>query len=487
MAGSREVRIVGPSGQLADIRASAQRSVNMYPSATESPGEDKQFILRSCPGAVSAVNCTGELRGLLSTPDGQELVYVDGSSVIKTNISSSTTLTGSLSNSTGPVQMAAGMSSKIVLVTGAKGYVVDTGADTVTEITDADFPDSTSQVCFLDGYWIVHNGTDQFSISAVDDPTSWDALDFSSADRLPDSILAMKMQGNELYLFGTRSTEIWYNNGGADFPFGRYTQAPIDIGIAGAYAATTTTNSLAFIGRASGGVPMVYMLDGHTPKRISTRSVEEALYALDPGPGLVSDLGDVRIWSYQAPGAEFIGIDLPAPDGAGLSSTFVYDVSSGLWHERRAYASGTTLGPLQSIDVQILRGRPHMGLRFHDGTGYDWRIFELEEQTYQWGGRGLYRERTFPHLVAPTFEPVRYNSLELMCEAGEGTALTINLDISNDGGETFPISLTRTTTTSDVMQRVRWFPLGQSRDRVFRVSCATNAPFNVHGAQVEAA
>lgn len=486
MAGVREPRVLGPTAPLTDKRASAQRTVNMYLSPTESVGEDKQFILRSCPGGTSAVNCTGELRGMAATVDGLALIYVDGSSVIETNTSSSTTYTGSLSTSTGTVRMAVGTLNKIVLVDGTAGYVLDTSANTVTTIADADFPDGTNRIAFLDGYWIAGTSADQFAISALDDPTTWDALDFSSADRLPDDLTAIAVSKQELYLFGQVSTEIWYNSGGADFPFSRYTQAPIDIGIAAPYAYTNTTNSLAFVGRAGGGVPMVYMMDGHNPRRISTRFVEEALYVLDPGPGFTSDIAGLRMWSYQAPGAEFIGIDLPSPSGSGLSSTLVYEISTGQWHERRAYASGTTLGPLQSIDVQILQGRPHMGLRFHDGSGYDWRIFELEEDTEQWGGRGFYRERTWPHLIAPSHEALRYASLELLCTTGGGSA-SVSLEVSNDGGETFGTAQAVTISASDTTQRVRWRFLGQARDRVFRVSCASNAPFNIYGAQVETA
>ena len=488
MAGNRDPRALGPTAPLSDKRASAQRTVNMYLSPTESVGEDKQFILRSCPGASSIVTCAGELRGMCTSPDGQALFYVDGDTVYERRTGGTTTHTGTLSTTTGPVSMAYGSGGFIVIATGSGGYVVDATLNTVTLISDADYPDNANQVAFLDGYWIVNtNGAgtqDQWQISAIDDPTSWDALDFTSTDRIGDNIIAIRVSKQEIYFFGERSCEIWYNSGGADFPFSRYTQAPIDIGCMGRFAACQTTDSLAFIGRAAGGVAMLYVFDGHTPRRVSTRAVEEALSRLVYNPNNTA----LKLWSYQAAGSEFIGIDLADPvasDVGKLGATWIYDLNTGLWHEREQFDTGN-YKQLEAIDVQMYLGLPYIGVRYWEGSiTTTWRLLQLSESVYQWGSQTMRRERVWPHMIAPSHEAVRYTSMELLCTTGSGSSASVSLEISNDGGETFGTAQSISISSSDTTQRVRWFPLGQARDRVFRIRCSSNAKFNVYGAQVE--
>lgn len=480
MAGNREMRIVGPSAQLSDRKASAQRTVNMFVSATESMGEDKQFILRSAMGTGNPLaTLSGALRGMLSSVGSSKLIYIDGSTVYRYDSGGPDAFGTALNSSSGACRMAEG-NGIVVVVDGTDGYVGNISALTLAEITDVDFLGS-SQVEFLDGYFIFADpGTDIFYISAIDDPTTLDALDLSSSDRLPDNIVALRVSKQELYIFGTHSCEIWYNNGGADFPFGRYTQAPIDIGLVGQDAVVKGVDSLFFIGKSDRGQAAVYMMDGHNPRRISTRAVEEAIFTS------LSVISQSRMWTYQAAGAEFVGMEF---GGASGVLTWVYNVATGMWHELASYVPtsygpvvlGNTLGQLNVIDVATVDGVHYIGCRNSYVSPAVWVIASLTESDVTWLGQvGAFpRERTWPHLISPSSEPVKYASLELMCSGGAGG--TVTLEVSNDGGTTFGTAQSRSLDDS----RIRWFPLGQARDRVFRIRCTDNETFNIHGAQVE--
>ncbi|MCK8275895.1 hypothetical protein, partial [Erwinia amylovora] len=81
----------------------------------------------------------------------------------------------------------------------------------------------SNYVAEMDGFYIfVRPDSDVFYISAIDNGSNIDALDFSTADAKPDKIITHRVHKRELYLFGETSTEIWINSGGLDFPFVRY-------------------------------------------------------------------------------------------------------------------------------------------------------------------------------------------------------------------------------------------------------------------------
>lgn len=463
----------------------------MYLSATESAGEDKQFILRQCPGLAvgdlgGGVTYGDELRGMIALIGKSRLLLVADDAVHDFVYPSTiSTYTGALDTSTGTVRIVEGTGNVAVVVDGTNGYVLNTSTRTVTKITDTDWLGST-QVEFLDGYYIfAQPSADVFYISAIDNPSAFDALDFSSSDRIPDNIVAMRVSGQELFIFGTHSTEIWVNSGGTDFPFARYTQAPIDIGIVGKDAAVKTTDSLFFVGKSRSGQAVVYQMAGHTPRRVSTRAVEEALLSQD---GV--DQSTIRMWTYQTAGAEFVGIECE-----GMDSTWVYDIASGQWHERGtegASFSGSALSGYQRLfilDMGTLNGVHYVGIE--DGTAGDWYIGKVDDTKRLWGAGVMSRERTWPHLISPSFEPVKYASLELMCTTGDldpsSATGSVTLEISNDGGNTWGSTISRSLGASaDYTKRVRWFPLGQAHDRVFRIRCDDEVDFNIHGAQVEA-
>jgi hypothetical protein len=113
-------------------------------------------------------------------------------------------------------------------------------------------------------------------------------------------------------------------------------------------------------------------------------------------------------------------------------------------------------------------------------------IYRMSRSIYTVGSDPLVRERTWPHLIRPNLEPVSYRGIELACTTGfDGTAGRIALEISNDGGYLFGPALIRSLgAVGRRMQRVRWWFLGTSRDRVFRVRVSDPVPVSFHAATV---
>ena len=119
--------------------------------------------------------------------------------------------------------------NQVVMVDGIKGYYYDYGTELVEEITSEGFyPAST--VTYQDGYFIFNRvGTGQFFISELLS-VEFDLLDFASAEGQPDQLVAVLSDHREVFMFGTDSTEVWYNSGASDFPFERHQGAFIEKG-----------------------------------------------------------------------------------------------------------------------------------------------------------------------------------------------------------------------------------------------------------------
>lgn len=460
MSGRREIRCVGPSAPLPDRKASVQRSINLFLRQITGLGEDKPVILESIPGLVERIDFGGQVRGSFS--NGKREFVVAGLTLYETT--SGTAVSRGTINGSDWVTMEDG-TGQLFIAAGANGYVLNMTSNVLAEVTDPDWRGSYD-VAELNGVFIfiALDQPDQFYISAIDDGSTLDALDFSSADAQPDDIVTVRVLKQEAYFFGDLSTEVWTFVGDSDFPLVRYNSTPIDIGIVGRRAAIKAADTLIFVGKTERGTGIVYMINGHQPQRISNEAVEAALQA----SGV--DLSECSMWARQGVGYEHVGINAP-----GMPTTWVFDAATREWHEQAELVDGEYTA-LRVDQVSQL------GTAQHAIAGE--KQYTVDASTYTLGGDVLVRERTWPHLISPSMEPVVYTGLELACTTGHGGNVT--LEISNDGGFNFGPPLLRSLgAIGRWMQRVRWFPLGSARDRVFRLRCTDAVPFNIHGATVE--
>lgn len=458
MAGSNAVQCIGPSYHLEDVKAACQSAINTFPQKLD--GDDK-WMMAASPGEVDHASVTGPVRASKNIA-GRWFVVASTDLYEVHPLSGVLTLRGTLLTASGFVGMA-NNASQLAIVDGPNLYIFNLATNVLTQIVSAGWRGS-DDVHELDGYFIfVAPGTEQFYISAIDDGTNLDALDFSSADSSPDNIIAHRVNHRQAWFLGDLSTEIWVDSGGAGFPFVRYQSYTLDVGVVGKRAAINAADTLFWIGKTTRGTGIVYMAVGNQPQRVSTLAVEKNLLSS-------TDLTQASMWTYQIEGHEFIGINAP-----GLDTTWVYDAAVKQWHERAEWDEGWL--PLRSRLVTTV------GVRYFGGTD-DGKLVRLDSTLNTLSGRPLVRERTWPHLVAPGLEPVSFFGLELAMKTGAGGNVT--LEISNDGGNTFGPKLLRALgATGRWMQRIRWLGLGTAFNRVFRIRCSDDAPWAIYAAAVE--
>lgn len=456
MAGAKAVQCVGPSYYLADRKAAVQRAVNCYPTKTS----NEQWMMAATPGEVEVFALGASVRGA-KVAKGR---WFEAAGSTLYELTSGTAVNrGTLATGSGYVGMD-NNHTQLAIVDGPNLYVFNLQTNTLTLVVSPGWRGS-NDVWEIDGYFVfVDPGTDQFYLSAIDDGTALDALDFSSADSSPDDIVTHRVSHRQLLLFGEESAEIWINSGGADFPFIRYQSYTLDIGCVGQRAAVNAADTVVWIGKSDRGTGIVYQLVGNQPQRVSTQAVEESLRSS-------TDLSQASMWAYQIEGHEFVGINAP-----GLSTTWVFDAALQQWHERGEWDAGWL----------ALRSRHYVSFNGNHYGGDDYgSVVRLDSTAYTLAGRVLQRERTWPHLIQQGMEPITYFGLELAVKSGYGGNMT--LEVSNDGGFNFGPALMRSLgATGRWMERVRWLRLGTAINRVFRIRQSDAVPFAIHDAALDA-
>lgn len=465
MAGQKFPGVIGPSAQLQDRKTSVQRSINWRLRAVDGPNESDQVVLEPVEGLRTFLTMPATIRGIFRSDEKTARTFVvAGAKLYEVAADGALTERGTLASSSGFVSMKNGL-YQLVIVDGPSGYVFNFATNAFAQITDSDWRGS-SWVEELNGVFIFvpDDQPDQFYISAVDDASSYDALDFSSSDAQPDAIVTHRVMKQELYLFNTRSTEIWIFDGSADFPLTRYNSTPIDVGCVGLRAACTTSDSMFWVGRSRNGQGLVYEMQGHQPMRISSDAVEQAIKQS-------TDRSSCVMWTYQIEGAEFLGLNVP-----GTPSTWVYNLATQQWHEQARLVDGAWVQ--WPVDEIVFADDRHLATA---GA----LIYVLDEQLDAIGNELLSYERTWPHIQNGSMEPISFRSVEVSCTTGNGGDIT--LEISNDGGYVWLSPLRRTLgAIGRRMERIRWQGLGSAINRVFRLRCRGAGPTTIYCAPVDA-
>lgn len=103
------------------------------------------------------------------------------------------------------------------------------------------------------------------------------ALDYATAERSPDPVISVRAVGDQFWLIGTNSTEVWYPTGQFDLPFLRTQGRVFDRGV---WEGTDVQIKDSVILVDQDGV--VLEIAGGGPRRISNNSIEERIrYAMN--------------------------------------------------------------------------------------------------------------------------------------------------------------------------------------------------------------
>jgi len=335
-----------------------------------------------------------------------------------------------------------------------KAYVLEpTGI--LTQITDPAFYGSP-RVDYLDGYGVfVRPNSQQFYISALNDFTTFDALDFASDEADPDNLVTHIVDHQELILFGERVTTVWFNSGNSVFPLSRREGATMEVGCAAALSVAKLDNTVFFLGRTSYGSGIVYKLNQYTPQIISNRGIENLINTFEK-------IDDALAYTYQKNGHSFYVLTFPS-----AMKTLVYDASiqdpDMAWSVRETYGYGRDRATCHAFAFD-----KHLVGDYLSGT-----IYELDDETHTDGDYPIVWSRTTAHIISD-YKRVRHTEVVINFQQGvgleDGTDPLCYLTYSDDGGHSY---ITPREASLGVIgqrkNRTMWARLGNSRDRVYKV------------------
>ena len=308
--------------------ADLERTVNWYPEPIEPRSVPWESALYPCPGFEEYVTLSNvNTRALFSM--GGRVYGVIGDSVYKFTASHSATVVtdGTVTNNPNPAQIASNgdAGGELLIASGENGYLLNIASNTLSAISA--LSGKCTMAGMIDGYFLSFDASDsKFYISELNDGTTWDATQIAQRTAGSDPWQAMVVAHRDIWLFGTQTTEVWYNAGTSPFPFAPIPGAFLEEGIVAPFSAQRFGNTVVWLGRSEEGAGVVYMANGYAPQRISTHAVEFAIQGYARAGMTISD---AVAFTYQEDGHVFYVLNFPS-----AKATWVFDGTTQLWHER---------------------------------------------------------------------------------------------------------------------------------------------------------
>jgi hypothetical protein len=487
MASTRFKGFVGQSYLLRNLRYDCQRTVNFYPEVNETqlgknaevsqlvrtPGLTQLIPSTSNPGNGMYVASNGSL--YTTTQAGvYKVTGTDGSTA-----GWSSTLIASVALN-GPVSMT---DNGIDLFVVSSGIVraINLGTNAMVTVTGV-----TPTTCtFIDGYVVFNNAnTNQFYWTDLYSHTI-NGLNFASAEANSDNIVAVLNNNEDLWLFGEKTTELWYDAGQGTVVFARRSGILIETGCAAAASVCKADqNRIIWLSKDDRSGPTVVMATGYATQRISTFAAEQQWSSLSQ-----AQIKAATAHIYTQEGHTFYVLNIP-----GLASTWVYDVTTSAqlqqntWHERTYTNPSTGAQSRHLAEGHQLYLNRHCVLDYTNGA-----LYFYDQDGFSDNGANITRMRVTPH-ISNDGKRVFYNWLAIDVKTGIGTIGITNpsvmLDYSNDGGNTWSnitsVGAGKAGVLGSYNTRVIFHQLGQARDRVFRVSMTDQVDWAISGAALDA-
>lgn len=461
-----KINLAGGSSQQYSLPFNSERTVNLYP-IVDQRGADSASLYGTAGLASFATVGLGAIRGSFSCGNGRAFV-VSGSELYEVFSDGTSTSRGSLLGSSGIVTLAEN-GVQLGICDGSKVYMFTFATNVFGVVTDADLP-AAGAISYIDSYFVINEvNTGRFFISALLDGTSWNALDFATAESSPDKLnRAINFLGY-IGLFGDKTLELWRNTGDSAFPFAKVSSST-PIGCIAPYTILSVDTSVYWVGNNEQGSGIVYQAQGFTPKRISTEPIEKILQAVTQPELLYS-------WSYQEQGHVFYAIS-----GSDLETTLVYDLNTQIWHERAWLNAQGEFEQHRGSCVMRAFNKTLVGDR---ETG---EVYEMSLDYFTDADDYIKRVRITTHLL-DELKQIRYNSLTIGVEtgvglqSGQGSEPLINLRVSRDGARTWSDLYSKNIgAVGHYQQEVTFRRLGISQQTTFEISTSEPVRFVLTGA-----
>lgn len=439
--------------------ASTARLMNCHAKKLPPGAKTPVVIVRASGPKDHSTPGTGPIRGQHAFQG--DMFVVSGTSLYKVESDATETLIGTIPG-TGGVSMSHNV-DYLVIVAEPNGYYSD--GTTVAQITDPDFTSRGAKyVKFCDNYMLfMEPNSGRFFGADLNSVTSFDALDFATAESNPDDLVGMEVDRRQVVLLGEESGEIWENTGADGFPFERAINGVFEVGCFNGDTIAKLDNSVVWVANDY----TVRKLVGATPQRISNDGVDYWLSSVD--------VSTLRAYAYSLGGGFFYLL-------CCSTGCFEYNAATNTWTERSTY-------PHEYFEWQYhcnAHGRQYVG------NAYSNKIAYMDLDTFSDGGGIQRMEWTYQPVYSENKRAVHHD-LEMVLDSGvglttgQGSDPEIMLAKSDDGGKTWTnLPNKKIGRMGEYTHRVRWTGLGSARQRVYRAAVSDPVRIAVMDTQLNA-
>lgn len=369
---------------------------------------------------------------------------------------------GSLPTSAGLVTFAD--NGQQLLAVDGVGVLALTLATNAATNAIADFPPRATHVACVDNTFLANEGGSQrIQYSAVGNGLSWSALNFISAEALPDDVVGLLAYGRQVFVMGAGSFQALWNSGDANRPFVPVEGSTVEVGCIAPASIAKDEGGVYWLGADERGGPRVYKFTGGQVAPVSTAAMDAAFVGANKEPAYI--LADAKGYTFRMDGHVYYVLTFPSSE-----KTWVYDATTQGWSEYLEWEAG-----------QWKRHRSNCTIYAHGrqliGDYANGRLYELSSNVYTNDGRTMRALRSSAYLARDQ-QLFSVGSIEVVCERGVGLTVGQGADpqmmlrVSKDGGNTWLPEMVRPIgKTGEFRDRSRFNrPCGNARDIVIEVS-----------------
>lgn len=486
--------LLGGSYTARSLIANCQRCINLYPEANpkdspvplthyQRPGL-RPLVTGAGGGSNSVVRC------LYRASNGNGYCVI-GQNVFAISAVWVLTLLGQITQGLSTPCSMIDNGTTILLVDGSvNGWTIQLATNAFAIVFDpTGIFDGADRVDYIDTFVLWNMpGTRRFG-ATLSGVIVFDALNFAQKTDYPDPLATLIVNRHEILLIGTLKSEIWFDAGGATFPFAELPGAYIEHGTCAKYSVANADISTFWLSQDLQGQGMILRQRGYETKRISTHAIEFAIQGY-------SVISDAIAYTYQQGGHVKYVIHFPTGN-----ATWAWDEASEMWHQLAWTDGDGVLQRHRGNCAAFLNGLNVCGDRTN-GT-----IYAMDQSVFTDTVGGVAGPityiRSFPHIGAGTDvqgkpimadgRRVQFNQFLADIEVGNapvdanGQPPKLSLRWSDDRGKTFGNAVMQSAgKTGEYLTQPQWLGTGIARDRIFELSYSFAGSAALNGAWVNA-
>jgi len=396
-------------------------------------------------------------RGMYGWEDTNSLYSVIGNRLYKgtTDLNSG----GRFNNSTGIARFnEVRLGTPVIVIQDGNDLWLVNSSNTVTEVVDEDFPATiVPGVAHLDTYTFVMTPDGAIYNSDTNDPTSWSATAFLTAQVAPDEGVGITQHLNYIVAFGKWTVEFFFNAGNAsgsvlDPNDGQV----IQWGCAEGKTVWSGENTVVWVGRGRDGGKNVMMLNGLSPKIVSDKPIEKLIEN-------EVDLSDCYAFAMRIGGHIHYCLTLKT-----AAITLAFDLIDKVWWEVSSY-DGSTETYFTGVDAASINNQSYI---LDEDNG---KVYHFDVDVYQDDSQIIKTEVVTNPVDFGTNRAKFISRLSLIGDQGTSTD-NITIDWTDDDYQNYKTSRTVDMSKSDPHLSA----LGShNRGRAYRFKHENNSPMRL--------